>query len=442
MINLKRWKCSICSYIFEDSVAPNICPICKASSKEFKEVIETNIDFIPNNNFKIVIIGSGAAGYYAAKTAKSKNKNCSVEIISADSQETYFKPMLCDYLNKDIPLDKLNVCNTQWYEDNNIILHLNKVVERIDTLNKKVLIENSAPIEYDKLILATGSHAVIPPITGKEKNRVFSLKTIEDSQKIKKFIKDVESVVIVGGGILGLEIADQLSKQGINVTIVEKNHSLMFKHLDKTGAKLIKQIVENSNIKVILNQTVKEILGFTRVTGVKLSNNNSIRTDLVLFTIGTLPNTNIADKSGIAYRKGILVNEKMETNMKDIYACGDCAQFNEHIYGNWSAATEMGTICGANSIGATLKFTDFVPSTLFNSFGIRIFSCGVLNSSLTTQKFQYLDINKKTYKRFYFQNDKLVGAILIGDIKKSENLINAIKEGKSYTDLIKEDIAI
>jgi len=132
----------------------------------------------------------------------------------------------------------------------------------------------------------------------------------------------------------------------------------------------------------------------------------------------------------------------METNVKDIYACGDCAQFNEHVYGNWPAATEMGIIAGANAVGASFKFTDFIPSTLFNNFGARIFSCGILNSSLTTQKFQYLDINRRTYKRFYFQNDKLVGAILIGDIKKSKGLINAIKEGKSYTDLIKEDTAM
>jgi NAD(P)H-nitrite reductase large subunit len=437
MTNTKKWKCVICEHIHEGDTPPKICPVCSADSKQFEEISNKPVSS-SKDKIKILIIGSGASGYYAAKAIRQRNTVCDIEIVSQDKSIPYFRPMLSSYLGKDLSSDKLFISPNQWYNENNIKLTLETKVIRIDTDTKKAILENSNEISYDKLILATGSHAFIPPIPGKEKARAINLRTIENADKIKNYLKSAENAVIVGGGLLGLEAACEISKMGVKVTVIERNPILMHRQLDKTSANILKSMMEKNNVKILLGESVKEILGFTKVTGVKLSNNKSLRCDLAIFSVGIKSNINIAEKSNINYHKGILVNEKMETNVKDIYACGDCSEFNNKVYGNWTAAEKMGEVAGANAVGDDKHFENFIPSFLFEGFNTSIFSCGNLHSTESTQQVRLIDNERKIFKRLYFKHDIITGAILMGNIDKSKDIIHAIEFKKTFSDIIKE----
>jgi len=387
---------------------------------------------------KIIIIGSGAAGYYSAKAAREKNKECDIEIISKETHMPYFKPMLTSYLSKEMAIDKLYISPQEWYEKNNIKLNLGKNIKKINTSEKNIVLEDNAVINYDKLIIASGAHAFMPPIPGKEKLRALTLRTLENANKIKNYLKSAENIVIVGGGLLGLQAAYEISKLNIKVILVERNPILMHRQLDKTSSKILKSLMENNNVKVLIGESVKEVLGFTKVTGVKLYNNKSLRCDLVLFSIGIKPNVNLIENSEIKYHKGILVNTKMETNIKDVYACGDCAELSTVSYGNWVTAQKTGEIAGSNAAGGNSVFKNFVPSFFFQGFNTKIFSCGNLNNIESTQQVRFIDKDRNIFKRLYFKHDEVTGAILMGNTDKSNNIMNAIINKKTFNDIMKE----
>ena len=202
------------------------------------------------------------------------------------------------------------------------------------------------------------------PVEGVDKEGVFTLRNLKDLQAIKNKMKTAKNVVIVGGGLLGLEAAYEISKAGLDVSVVEFNNSLLNKQLDSESSLILKTAVENQNIGVILGDCVTSIVGDNSVSSVKLKSGKTLEADLVLFSTGIAPNKNIADKTNIITNRGILINENMETNIKDIYACGDIAEFRGRVYGNWPAAVEMGKVAGMNAVGES-KDSIHLPKCYF-----------------------------------------------------------------------------
>ncbi|WP_347460550.1 FAD-dependent oxidoreductase [Clostridium sp. DMHC 10] len=235
---IKKWKCIICGVVFEGTKPPEFCPVCGASKDQFIEITENKNLFKSENAEKVVIVGNGAAGYYAAEAIRKRNKKCTVEIISSENRPTYFRPELSDYLTENIEDSKFYVSQPSWYEDNRIILRLNSKVIKINPANKELLLSDGSKENYDKLILSTGSHNFKPDLPGIDKNGVYTLKDINDANNIKNHIKTSKNAVVIGGGLLGLEAASEMKKSGLNVTVVEFFDRLLPKQLDKSGANL------------------------------------------------------------------------------------------------------------------------------------------------------------------------------------------------------------
>ncbi|QAT41277.1 FAD-dependent oxidoreductase [Clostridium sp. JN-9] len=435
---LKKWKCLICGEIFEGAEPPKICPVCGATQDQFIEVQDSVKTFANDTDEKFVIIGNGAAGYYAAESIRSRNKKAGIQFISGESKPCYYRPVLSDYLNSEIEDKDFYVTNKDWYNDNNIKLTLNSFVNKIDTKNKKVFLNNGAEAEYDKLILANGSSNFIPPIPGNTKEGVFTLKYLSDADKIKAYFTKVKKAVVIGGGLLGLEAAWEMKKAGLDVTVVEFFDRLLPRQLDKEGAEIFKKIVDNSGVKIILGSSAVEILGDSNVTGIKLNNGETLDCEMVLFSVGIRPNKALAEAAGIKCDKGILVNDKMMTNIDSVYACGDVAQINGRVYGNWPAAVGMGKVAGANACGDESYFNDFVSSVVFSSMNADLFSCGSFDEGC--EELAVKDASKGIYKKLFFKNDKLVGAMLIGDTKKSGKITLAIQSGKTFNDVLTENL--
>lgn len=433
----KKWKCLICGVIFEGAEPPDTCPVCGAGADQFVEVVESNIDFKADKDETFLIIGNGAAGYYAANSIRSRNKKCKITMIAAENSLTYFRPQLSDYLSSSIPDSEFYVCPEQWYKDNHIEVLLNSPVEHINPDEKNIVLESGSTLQYDKLILANGSSNFVPPIDGANKDGVFTLKYLSDAAKIKDYIGKSKNAVIIGGGLLGLEAAWEMKKSGLEVTVVEFMNRLLPRQLDDEGYSLFKKSISNCGVNIILGDSVEKILGEEKVTGVSLKSGKTINTDIVLFSVGIRPNKNLGEKAGLAADKGIIVNDKMETSIKGIYACGDVCEYNGRVYGNWPASIEMGTVAGANAVGDELYFADFVSSVIFSAMDTELFSCGSFTAN--SQSLSSQNPEKNTYEKLFFEDNKLIGGILIGDTKKSGKIMTAIQSGKTMNEVLKDN---
>jgi len=433
--SIKKWKCVICGVVFEGNEPPEVCPVCGASKEQFIEVTEDENLFKSETTEKIVIVGNGAAGYYAAEAIRKRNKKCTLEIISSENCLTYFRPELSDYLTENIEDSKFFVSAKNWYEENNIILKLASKVDKINPSNKELLLSDGSKVNYDKLILSTGSYNFKPDLPGIQKNGVFTLKDVNDANNIRDYMKTSKNAVVIGGGLLGLEAASSLKKSGLNVTVVEFYDRLLPKQLNKSGAKLLEKSISEYGIDLILNDSCTEILGDNSVTSIKLKSGKVINADIVVFSIGIRPNKKLAEECGIKTNKGILVNENMETNIKDIYAAGDAAELNGIIYGNWTAAVEMGKTAGANALGDKVVFKDFVSSVIFDELGTSIVSFGNVTND-ETEKLELFNPKLNECKTLFFTNNILSGGYLIGNTSSSGKLILAMKDNKTLKDIL------
>lgn len=434
---IKKWKCLICGVIFEGPEPPSTCPVCGADSSQFIEVKETTDGFKNSSSNKFVIIGNGAAGLNAAESIRNRNEKADIKIVSEENCITYYRPELSKSLSTDMEEDKFYVKNEKWYADNNIDLILNTSVKNIFPASKKILLQNKEELSYDKLIIANGSVSFIPPINGTDKEGVFTLKFLKDANTIRSYIDKSKSAVIVGGGLLGLEAAWEIKKSGLSVTVVEVSNRLLPRQLDDEGAVIFKKSIDKSGVEIILGDSVEEITGSEKVSGVRLKSGKSIAADIVLFSVGIRPNKQLAESAGINTDKGIIVNDKMETSLKDIYACGDICEYKGKIYGNWPAAVEMGKIAGANSTGDESHFTSFVSSVIFSSMNSNLFSCGIFSPEL--KNISYSDQSKGEYLKLFFDDDKLAGGILLGDTSKSGKIMIAIQKGRILADILKDN---
>ncbi len=430
----KRWKCVVCGEEFDGAKPPEICPACGASADQFIQVSQNVVTFSTDKKEKFLIIGNGAAGYYAADAIRKRNKQCDIEIISDEPYLTYYRPSISDGISEDLKDDTFYLSPKQWYVDNNITLTLGMKVESLRPEENRVSLNDGSFVRYDKLILANGSQNFMIPVPGVEKSGVFTLRNLKDLQAIKLSMKNAKNVVIVGGGLLGLEAAYEISKTGVSVSVVEVNGSLLTRQLDSESSLLLKTAVENQKIGVILSDCVLSIEGEKSVSSVKLKSGKTLQADLVLFSTGIAPNKSIANKTNIITNRGILVNDKMETNIKDIYACGDVAEFKGRVYGNWPASVEMGKAAGMNAVGETKSLSISLCAISFNAMGLELLSVGEILSQ-GSKSISIKDEKNNIYKKLFFTENILTGGILIGDNKSSAKLISAIEESKSLKEV-------
>ena len=201
------------------------------------------------------------------------------------------------------------------------------------------------------------------------------------------------------------------------------------RQLDSDGSALFESLVNKTPVKVLLGEAVDCINADSNsVKSVKLKSGKEIAADTILFSVGVRSNIFIAQPIGINCNRGIIVDEYMKTNSKDIFACGDVAEYDGIYYGNWPAAIEMGKVAGANSTGDNIKFEKFVSSTVFAAMNTQIFSAGTINfDDPNLEKIGYVDNTNNKYSKLFFANNKLVGGILIGDISSSVKIINGIQ---------------
>lgn len=432
----KKWKCIICNEVFDGDTAPDVCPVCGAKHDQFIEVIEENITFENDTDESFVIVGNGAAGFYAADSIRKRNSNAKITMLTNESELTYYRPALSDFINEDIKKDDFYVVDKSWYMENNIEVILGVNVNKINEIDKEVLLDNNNKVKYDKLILANGSSNFIPPIKGHDLKGVYTLRNKNDLDNVKNNLEKTNKVVVVGGGLLGLEAAYELKLANKDVTVVEAMTNLLSRQLDKEGSLVLEETLKENGLKLLTNTFVDVIQGDTKVSKVIFKDGNSIDADMVIFSIGIRSNIKIANETSIDTDRGIVVDKYMQTSSRDIYACGDVAQIDSTVWAIWPAAIDMGKVAGANACGDKVEFkVDTYPVGL-DVFDTKVFSIGDIKD---VDGCISLNNNNK-YKKIFFKNDILTGAIFINDLSTNVKTINLMSEKASISEVLKANL--
>lgn len=428
----KLVKCLVCGEIFDSSL--EICPVCGVGKENFVPVDAEASDFRRDSSEFYVILGNGAAGLQAAKAIRERDRTGSILMISNEPYPTYNRPMLTKSMVAELRAEDIAVEAASWYEENRVILLLNKEVTAIDTKEKEVVLSGDMRCKYTKLIYATGSECFIPPIPGADKEEVIAIRRMKDIEKIDAMLGKVKHAVVIGGGVLGLEAAWELKKAHIQVTVLELAPQLMGRQLDEHASDLLREISESCGIRIHTGVQIASVEGENGVTGVKLSDGTIHPAELVIVSAGVRANTALAASLGAEINRGVVVNSFMETSVENVYACGDCAEYEAINYAIWPQAVEQGKVAGANAAGDSLEYRTVSAGLSFHGMNTALYAIGDngKNPNLIYKTMELLDRGKKQYEKYYFLNNRLCGAILIGDTSKMARVTEAVEQKVSF----------
>ena len=429
-------KCLVCGEIFDSSI--EVCPVCGVGKENFVSVEVEENTFRNDTKNCYVILGNGIAGLQAAAAIRERDKTGDIVMISEEPYRTYNRPMLTKSIMAELDEEQIAVQDASWYEENHIQLVLGKEVTEIQPETHTVILEDGSQFLYTKLIYAAGARCFVPPINGAGKKGVVAIRGLKDVKEIETMLPSVKHVIVIGGGVLGLEAAWELKKSKCDVTVLEAAPMLMGRQLDEPAAELLKKIAKEQGIDIHTGAQVVEFTGEDRVSSVLLDDGREFPAELVIISAGVRANTAVIEKSGVKTEKAVVVNERMETSAADIYACGDCAEFEGINYAIWPEASEQGRIAGANASGDELVYQEVSSGLSFHGMKTALFAAGDngKNPNLIYKTVEFKDMGKKHYQKLYFLNNRLCGVILIGDVSRMAELTEALEKRASYKEVL------
>lgn len=387
-----------------------------------------------------VIIGNGVAGTTAAENIRKIDKEGNITIVTDENLPFYYRLRLNEYISGDISEQDLIAKEEQWYKDKNIALRLTTRIVGTEPKKKVLITGNNQKLSYDCLLIATGSHSFVPPIKGSEKRGVFALRSIQDARDISTYAKDIEEVVLIGGGLLGLEAGNALLKLGKKVMVVEFFPRLLPRQLDVESAKRLQDIMEEMGFSFRLGAKTQVITGDDHVNGVLLEGGETLPAEMVIISAGVRPNIELAEPLGLDNDKGIKVDERLQTNQPDIYAAGDVAEFRGMPYGIWPAAMEQGKIAGANMAGGNNVYKGTTMVNTLKVVGIDLASAGNIDAENELESRTITD--KKVYKKIVIENNQIIGCIMLGDTKGFNKITKAISESVDVSKIMDQILSM
>ena len=432
-------KCLVCGEIFDSSL--EICPVCGVGKENFIPAEAEENTFFNDTKEYYVILGNGTAGLNAAKAIRQRDKTGAVIMISNEAYPSYNRPMLTKSMLASLTPEQIAVETESWYESNNIYQILGRTAVSVDTKKSEVILDDGSQIHFTRLIYALGSESFIPPIPGSGREQVIAVRRISDVEKISSLLKTSKTAVVIGGGVLGLEAAWELKKAGLSVTVLEAAPMLMGRQLDATAGSILEEISRRNGISIHTGVSITSIDGDETgaVSGVSLSSGEVLPADLVIVSAGVRANTALAQEMGLKIEKAVVVNSRMETGIKHVYACGDCAEYKGANFAIWPEASEQGRVAGANAAGDELEYRPVSSALTFNGMNTSLYAAGDngKNPNLLYKTVEFKDMGKEQYRKLYFLNNRLCGVILIGDLSQMARMTEFLEQHASYNEVMK-----
>lgn len=382
--------------------------------------------------YDYLIIGNGIAGLAAAEEIRKNDENGNILIVSKEEIPTYWRTRLSALIAKDFDKDDIYVKKEAWYQEKNIEEKLDTEVEKLDLENNKAILADGEEIEYGKVLLATGARAFVPPIKNVESKGVFAIRSLDDLISFKEYAADKKEVVIIGGGILGLEAAFSVKELGKEVSVIEAADYILNRQLDHELSKKLEESLNEMGIKTYTGKATEEILtNDGKVSGIKLSNGEEIKADVIMVQAGVRSIIDLAKNSNLEVDRGIIVNDNLQSKKENVFAAGDCAQIGNFTIGLWTASQEMGKIVGRNMTGAKETYEKPKPFSTLMIGNIKVFSAGMTSGEGIEEMKAEKDGN--IYKLFK-KDGKFVGGILWNDIKMQNDVKDLVFNGKNLED--------
>lgn len=384
---------------------------------------------------KLVVVGNGMAGISAVEQILKLTSKFEITVFGSEPHPNYNRIMLSYVLEGSKTMDDIVLNDLDWYRDNGITLHMGTTVTHIDPQSKEVVAENGQRVPYDKVLIATGSTSFILPIPGSDKEGVVGFRDIADCEQMLQAAKTCKKAAVIGGGLLGLEAAKGLVQLGMDVTVVHLMEDLMERQLDHQASSMLKAELERQGIKFKMGAQTKELFGDSRVSGLRFADGTELEAEFVVMAVGIKPNVAVAKASSLEVNRGIVVNDYMQTSLEGVYSVGECTEHRGICYGLVAPLFEQGGVMAKHISGVeTAPYAGSVVSTKLKISGVDVFSTGEFIDGPEHTVIANKDDWKRTYKKILLKDNKLVGAVLFGDISDSAELQKLIKQGAEMTD--------
>jgi NAD(P)H-nitrite reductase large subunit len=391
--------------------------------------------------YDVVIIGNSAGAVGCIETLRSKDRDITIAVISEEKYHTYSRALIPYYLAGKIDFDKLYYRPLDFYEKMNVIPLLGRKAVSVDFEKKMVKLDTGEEVKYGKLLLATGGKPFIPPMEGFDRSleNVFSFVSLDDALGIEKSLPESKKAVILGAGVIGLMAAEVLVKKGLEVHVVELADRVLAPVVDERTSQLVEKVFEENGVKIYTGVTIKKVNSENnRVVSVILTSGNEIECDILIVAVGVVPRTELVQNTDVEVNRGILVNKKMETSVKDVYACGDCAEIYDFVLDDrrvlplWPNAYYGGRVAAINMLGEEAEFEWGTSMNAMHFFDIYIINAGLNITDEIAEKEGYevlvrYEPERKVYRRIAVKDGLIKGLVFVGRVERAGIYLNLMR---------------
>jgi nitrite reductase (NADH) large subunit len=383
---------------------------------------------------RLVVIGAGMASGRMLEYLTEAGAAYQVTLFNAEPRGNYNRIMLSPVLSGEKTYDEIVTHDDGWYAERGITTRFGEHVVGIDRA-RKVVIGQKGELEYDKLVIATGSAPFMIPVAGRDLPGVIAYRDLDDTNVMIATAKPGTKAVVIGGGLLGLEAAAGLQMRGMEVTVIHLMGHLMERQLDPSAGYLLQKALEARGIKVHCKGATKAILGEDRVEAVLLEDGTVYGADLVVMAVGIRPETRLANDAGLEVERGITVNDQLQTSDPSIFAVGECVEHDKQLFGLVAPLYDQAKVLAATLMGEAGLFAPIQTATKLKVTGCDLFSAGDFADGPTREDIVFRDPGRGVYKRLVIEGDRLVGAVMYGDTADGNWFFGLIKDGADISEM-------
>ena len=385
---------------------------------------------------KLIVIGAGmASGRVLEHIVEAQPDAWDITLFNAEPRGNYNRIMLSPVLSGEKTYDEIITHDDAWYQTAGVTCRFGEQITNVDTHAKTVTAQNDEVLPYDKLVFGTGSNPFMIPLPGHDLEGVIAYRDLEDTERMMS-LNAGQKVVVIGGGLLGLEAAAGMAARGVDVTVVHIMGHLMERQLDEAAGYLLRKSLESKGIRILCSANSKEILGREgHVRALMLEDGTELPCDLLVMAVGIRPNVALAKKAGIAVGRGIHVDDQMITSVDDVLAVGECVEHDGALFGLVAPLYDQAKVVAQTLMGEDAAFKQKSLSTKLKVTGCDLFSAGDFADGETREDIVFRDPARGVYKRLVIEDNALIGAVMYGDTADSNWFFGLIKDGTDIEEM-------